>query len=280
MTFPLSLGPKGRPRMVKIEKVRVETPQVRTLFFRDEACGEAEPGQFVMAWIPGVDEVPMSLSHVGSLEPNGLSAITVRKVGEASEALHRLDAGSLLGVRGPLGRGFKPVKGRVLLVGGGLGIAPMRPLLLRLKKLGCEATVVIGATSAGEMALAREVEALLSGWGKLLKATDDGSLGFKGTASQLAAEILKEEANYNQLYACGPEPMLTEILALSFKYEIHAQLSLERYVKCGIGICGSCMVGPYRICTDGPVFTSQLLKNLPEFGSHRRDASGRKTPLT
>ncbi|RLI15037.1 MAG: dihydroorotate dehydrogenase electron transfer subunit, partial [Candidatus Hecatellales archaeon] len=265
LSLPLSLGPKGRPRMVKIEKARVETPQVRTLFFMDEACSRAEPGQFVMVWIPSVDEVPMSLSYIGSLEPDGLSAITVRRVGEASEALHRLEAGSLLGVRGPFGRGFKPVEGRVMLVGGGLGIAPMKPLLPKLKRLNCEATVVMGAATASELALAGEVERLLSGWGRLLKATDDGSLGFKGTAAQLAAEILEENSGYSQLYACGPELMLTKILELSFKYGIQAQLSLERYIKCGVGICGSCTVGPYRICVDGPVFTSQTLKDLPEF---------------
>ncbi|MHC1564125.1 MAG: dihydroorotate dehydrogenase electron transfer subunit [Candidatus Hecatellaceae archaeon] len=279
MSLPLSLGPKGRPRMVKIEKARVETPQVRTLFFMDEACSRAEPGQFVMVWIPSVDEVPMSLSYIGSLEPDGLSAITVRRVGEASEALHRLEAGSLLGVRGPFGRGFKPVEGRVMLVGGGLGIAPMKPLLPKLKRLNCEATVVMGAATASELALAGEVERLLSGWGRLLKATDDGSLGFKGTAAQLAAEILEENSGYSQLYACGPEPMLVKILELSFKYGIQAQLSLERYIKCGVGICGSCTVGPYRICVDGPVFTSQTLKDLPEFGRTRRDASGRSIPV-
>lgn len=265
--------------MVRVERVEVETPQVKTLFFRDEACGRAEAGQFVMVWIPGVDEVPMSLSRIGGLEADGLSAITVRRVGEATEALHRLEVGSLLGVRGPLGRGFKPVKGKVMLVGGGLGIAPMLPLLPRLRRLGCKAVVVMGATTAVEMALAGNVEASLSGWGKLFKATDDGSLGFKGTASQLAGKILEEESGFSQLYACGPEPMLVEILKLSFKHGIPAQLSLERYVKCGIGICGSCMVGPYRICVEGPVFPSQLLRNLPEFGEVQRDSSGRKLPV-
>jgi len=279
LPLPLSLGPKGRPRMVKIEKAKAETPQVRTLFFMDEACGRAEPGQFVMVWIPGVDEVPMSLSYIGSFEPDGLSAVTVRRVGEASEALHRLEVGGLLGVRGPLGRGFKPVEGRVMLVGGGLGIAPMKTLLPKLRRLNCEATVVMGATTASEMALAGEVERLLSGWGRLLKATDDGTLGFKGTAAQLAAEILKEDSGYSQLYACGPEPMLVKILELSFKYGIQAQLSLERYIKCGMGICGSCTVGPYRICVDGPVFTGQTLKDLPEFGKTRRDPSGRSIPV-
>ena len=265
--------------MVRVEKVRVETPQVRTLFFRDEACSLAEPGQFIMVWIPGVDEVPMSLSHIGGLEAEGLSAVTVRRVGEATEALHRLEAGSLLGVRGPLGRGFKPVEGRSLLVGGGLGIAPLRPLLQRLRRLKCEVTVVMGASTARELALASDIEAIISGWGRLFKATDDGSLGFKGTASQLAAEILRENAGYNQIYACGPEPMLAEILDLSLKYGVEAQLSLERYVKCGLGLCGSCMVGPYRICVEGPVFHGSLLKGLQEFGRFQRDSSGRRIPL-
>ena len=265
--------------MVRVERVRVETPQVKTIFFRDEACSRGEPGQFIMVWIPGVDEVPMSLSWIGGLEEDGLSAITVRRVGEASEALHRLREGSLIGVRGPLGNGFKPVRGKVMLIGGGLGIAPMRPLLKKLKALGCPATVVMGALTAEEMALAGEIERLVEGWGKVYKATDDGSLGFHGTASQAAREILQRESGYRQIYACGPEPMLVEVLKLCREFKVEGQLSLERYIKCGIGLCGSCMVGPYRICRDGPVFPSRLVEKLPEFGLYRRDAAGRREAI-
>ena len=147
----LSLGVKAKPRMVKVEKVMVENSTVKTIFFRDGKCSMAEPGQFVMVWIPGVDEVPMSLSHIGRFEEEELSAISVRKVGEATEALHRLKAGDLIGVRGPLGSWFKPTDGKVILVGGGLGIAPLRPLLYKLKEKKCEATVIVGGKTVEDL---------------------------------------------------------------------------------------------------------------------------------
>jgi dihydroorotate dehydrogenase electron transfer subunit len=266
--------------MTKIRKVKVESQTAKTVFFKDDACSKAEPGQFVMVWIPGVDEIPMSLSYIGKFEPDGFSAITVRRVGEATDALHRLKAGSLIGVRGPIGNWFKPVKGKVMLIGGGLGIAPLRPLIYKLKKIECEVTVIAAGKTSEDLVFTKEISKMVEGWGKICEVTEDGSRGFKGTATQALAEKLGGEAEkISQIYACGPEPMLVEVLDLSLKFNIDVQLSLERYVKCGLGICGSCMIGPYRICVDGPVFTGQMLRNVAEFGRFTRDSSGRRISI-
>ena len=109
--------PTDKLRIIKIIKVKKETPTIKSFIFSDEKCSKAIPGQFVMAWIPDLDEIPMSLSKIGL---NSNSAITVKKLGEASEAFHRLKSGDRIGIRGPYGRGFTTTTGNILIVGGGI----------------------------------------------------------------------------------------------------------------------------------------------------------------
>ncbi|MEM3061382.1 MAG: dihydroorotate dehydrogenase electron transfer subunit, partial [Candidatus Bathyarchaeia archaeon] len=88
-----------------------------------------------------------------------------------------------------------------------------------------------------------------------------------------------EEEKFDVVYTCGPEIMMKKILDLCKKNKIRMQASLERYMKCGIGICGSCGLGPYRVCVDGPVFSKEGIKRMDEFGIHKRDSSGRRIPV-
>ncbi|MEM4675820.1 MAG: dihydroorotate dehydrogenase electron transfer subunit, partial [Nitrososphaerota archaeon] len=142
-----------RPRVRRVEGVITETPTVKTILL-DEEMLMAAPGQFLMVWIPGVDEVPMSIS---SRSPLG---ITFRKVGEATGALFKLRRGDLLGVRGPLGRGFELKGEKILVVGGGVGVAPLFPLVEDASRNSVETHVVIGAKTKEELVFVSKVAGL------------------------------------------------------------------------------------------------------------------------
>lgn len=266
----------NRVRIVDVERVVEEAPTVKTIYFRDAACAGAVPGQFVMVWIPGVDEVPMSLS---TIKPNGLASITVARVGEATEALHRLKPGDKIGVRGPFGRGFTITTGRCLVVGGGTGMAPLIPLTERLTKVGADVTLILGARTTGEVILLESAKKALGGRGRLIVTTEDGSRGVRGLATEPAEELLRRE-RFDMVYTCGREPMMLRVLEMAVKHGVPMEASLERYIKCGVGVCGSCCIGPYLVCRDGPVFTrEQLLEVRGEFGVFRRDEAGRRVPV-
>ena len=251
-----------------------ETPTTTTIYFVDELCASAQPGQFVMVYVPGHEEVPMSLS---TMRPDGLASITVKVVGPTTRALSTLKPGDRLGLRGPFGRGFRLEGRRPLLVAGGTGAAPLMPLAEQMASAGLRPRLILAARSAQDLLfLDRAREAL--GTDDVLVATEDGSMGFKGLATELAARELSE-GHYDALYACGREPMLVALLDLALKARLSVvQLSLERLVKCGMGLCGHCALGPYRVCTDGPVFDLDMLTHpavRAELGRFWRDECGR-----
>jgi len=270
----------NKMRTVKIAGVQGETPTVKSFIFQDRLCANAEPGQFVMIWIPGVDEIPMSLS---ALNPDkNLAAITVENVGEATKALHRMKAGNTIGVRGPFGNSYKTAKARkVLIVGGGTGLASLAPLTEKLARTKAKITLLMGARTSTELLfLDRLNQVLLMVAGPLLVTTEDGSHGLKGVVTAPAEEILSQNEKFDMIYACGPEKMMYKMLSLSEKFEMPFQASLERFMRCAVGLCGTCVVGRYRVCRDGPVFSSQqLLEAKGEFGHFRRGLDGRKTAV-
>jgi len=266
------LGVVGRLRTVKIQRIVEENPSVKTLSFHDLLCEKATPGQFIMVWIPGIDEIPMSLS---AIEDDHCS-FTVAKVGEATEALHKRKEGDLIGIRGPFGRGFSYVKGEVMIAGGGTGLAPLAVLAENLSRLGAIVTFLLGAKTKSELLfLDRVNKACLN----VIVATDDGSFGLKGLITEHAEKFLAEK-KFDMVYACGPEPMMVKMLFLAEKYNVPLQMSLERLMRCAVGLCGSCVIGIYRVCKDGPVFAKeQLGKVRGEFGKFKRDFDGRKVTI-
>jgi dihydroorotate dehydrogenase electron transfer subunit len=133
----------------------------------------------------------------------------------------------------------------------------------------------IGARTAEELLFE---ERLAKAGADVKVATDDGSRGHKGFVTQLA-EAMVGERMPDLIIACGPEPMLNAVVGMATKYKIECQCSLERYMKCGIGLCGSCQCGKYTVCGDGPVFTAQQLAQTEDFGKWKRDASGRRIGL-
>lgn len=263
----------NRPRIVRIRGVREENPTVKTFVFQDKHCSEAKPGQFVMVWIPGVDEVPMSLSSINS---DGLSSITVAEVGEATQVLHQRKVGDILGIRGPYGNSFALASGQVMIVGGGTGLTPLVPLVDSLLKLPAKISFLIGAKTRDELFFLEKIKKAVS---KVNVTTEDGSYGLKGLVTDLAEKILEKE-EFDMIYACGPEKMMLKMFLLAEQYHMPFQASLERYIRCGIGICGSCCIGEYRICKDGPVFSGRQLRKVKnEFGLFKREADGSKVSL-
>jgi len=263
------LSAVGRLRTVEIQRIVEENPLVKTLSFHDELCEKAVPGQFVMVWIPSIDEVPMSLSAI----KDDYCAFSVAEVGEATKALHKMKEGDLIGVRGPFGKGFGYVKGDVLIVGGGTGLSPLAVLAENLSGLGAIVTFLLGSKTRSELLFLDRVNKVSA---NVIVATDDGSFGLKGLVTELAERMLAER-RFDMVYACGPEPMMVKMLSLAEKYNVPLQVSLERLMRCAVGLCGSCVIGIYRVCRDGPVFTGKQLERVKgEFGRFRRDFNGRK----
>ena len=257
-------------RARSLARVERETEELWTLHFRDELCSQASPGQYVMVWAPGVDEVPMSLSTIGRDE---VSSVTVHSIGEATRALCGLRAGDRIGVRGPFGKGFTIVGTSPLIVGGGTGAASLVPLAEAMLGRGLKPTFILGARNVDRLLFRRRLERQLGD--RLVSATDDGSCGFRGLASECASRMMEEKC-FDIVYMCGPELMMASIFAAAEERGIPVQASLERYIKCAVGLCGSCAIGPYRVCKDGPVFSSEQLRALrEEFGRRRMDPSGR-----
>jgi dihydroorotate dehydrogenase electron transfer subunit len=230
-----------------------------------------------MIWIPGVGEVPMSLSVI---DGKGGCGFTVKPLGETTRSLCAIKVGDKIGIRGPYGNCFTINKGSSLVVGGGTGLGPLIPLSRYLVKAGGSITFVLAGRNKDELLFMRDIEkSLNNSKHRLFIVTDDGSLGTKGLASDCVSEILIRE-NFDMIYTCGPELMMKKIFLLAEKFNIKLQASLERYMKCGFGICGSCSIGEFLVCKDGPVFKSEQIRLFPkEFGISRRDPSGRKIPI-
>lgn len=266
----------NRLRIVKITEIQQETPKVKSFTFHDKLCSKAKPGQFLMVWIPDVDEVPMSLS---SVNPHACS-ITVKKVGEATEALHQKKTGDLIGIRGPLGNGFHLVKGNIMVVGGGTGTASLMPLVESLTNEHAKVTFLQGAKTSNELLLRDRIRAVLSTMrGRFEANTEDGSYGSKGLVTDFAERYLAKE-KFDTIYTCGPERMMYKMLVLSERFKTPLQASLERLMRCAIGLCGTCAIGRFLVCRDGPVFTGEQLGEVKEeFGQFTRAFNGRKIKL-
>jgi len=252
-----------------IVRITEESPSVRTFFF-DLEFETMEPGQFVMVWVRGVDEVPMGLSRKNS--------ITVQKVGEATSKLFELKEGDSFGLRGPFGRGFSlPSKGeKILIIAGGVGSAPLAPYADAACAVGSKVDTILGARNADDLIFEERFAAA----GEVYVSTDDGSKGTKGFVTDILSRL--DVLLYDRIAVCGPEIMMASVFRLLEDRKVleKAEFSLHRYFKCGIGVCGACCIdrSGLRVCKDGPVFSGvQLLDS--ELGRYTRDASGRRVKI-
>jgi dihydroorotate dehydrogenase electron transfer subunit len=233
------------PQVARITHLVDESPTVRTITLNLRV--DAEPGQFLMAWLPGIDERPFSLAS-----PDPVT-LTIARVGPFTEAVHALQPGDRLWLRGPLGRGFSlpqpPPSSALLLLAGGYGVAPLHFLAQRAVAEGWPVTAVIGARTGAEVVFVSRFQALGA---RVEAATDDGSLGWRGFVTEPAAALLDAERPA-AIYACGPEPMLVAVEELARRHRRAAQLCYERKMRCGFGVCGTCHRDGWLVCRDGPV---------------------------
>jgi NAD(P)H-flavin reductase len=264
-----------RPEVYGIRQVRVETDDTFTVEVaaRSGATTMAfAPGQFNMVYVPGAGEIPLSIS--GDPGNPGRLLHTTRAVGSVTRAMRRLSAGDEIGVRGPFGVGW-PVdqaEGKdVVIVAGGIGLAPLRPVVYRLlaqrQRYG-KVVLLYGTRTPADLLYRRELELWKSRLDLDVFVTVDRASGpWHGNVGVVTTLIPK--APFNRLHTiamvCGPEMMMRfAAMKLEERGLTPGQiyLSLERNMKCGIGLCGHCQCGPTFVCKDGPVYRYDQVKRL------------------
>ncbi len=258
------------PKMHEIIRVIPENSTMKTLVF---ACDfDATPGQFVNMWIPRLDEKPFSVAFANGRELH----LTIADVGPFSHQATQLGVGDKAGLRGPYGKGFEfQPNQKIAMVGGGFGSAPLYFTAHHAVEAGCEIDFIIGARRKDLLIYEQRVEDLKGA--TLYVATDDGSVGHHGYNVQVLAQLM-EDKKYDTIMTCGPEVMMAAVAKLAEQYDTAAQISLERFMKCGFGLCGQCVVDPTgdTTCTKGPVVSLEYVRKVDEFGKYHRDEMGKK----
>lgn len=301
------------PLTLPIKQIITESPRVKTFVFDYEL--DAQPGQFVMCWIPGHDEKPFGIV----MRKKGEFMITVAAVGKSTQALHQMKVGDTLSFRGPYGSSFTlpaspaggPKTGAIAMVAGGYGMASLFSLAKEARARKLDVHVFLGARTKDELLYLEWMEEIGA---QMHLSTDDGSAGYKGFNTDLFAEYIhkhppsrsstppsppqadrplaerREQSGsplegrgpggggvFSKVYTVGPEIMEMKVAQTCYDNEIPFEVSLERYMKCGFGICGQCCVDPtgWRMCVEGPVIDGEKLRKITEFGKYHRTSSGK-----
>lgn len=257
---------------------RTETPDTVTFSLapRPDAphVPAFRPGQFNMLYAFGIGEAAISIS--GAPEPPGTYAHTVRAAGKISQALAALPSGSPVGVRGPYGVGWplEEARGRdVVIVAGGLGVAPVRPILLELlrhrDRYG-RVEIIYGARTPGDLVYYDQIQAwrARSDW-RFQTTVDTAGREWYGDVGVVTARLpdARFDPENTVAFVCGPEIMMrrtAEALEARGVGETRVWVSLERNMKCAIGLCGHCQLGPAFVCRDGPVFRYREIRRFLE----------------
>lgn len=265
-------------RPCRVERVRLETSDTFTIELqspqKDEGAPAFAPGQFNMLYLFGVGEVPISIC--GDPARPEVLVHTTREVGSVTRAMRRLRPGDVLGVRGPFGVGWpldEAVGRDVVLVAGGIGLAPLRPalyaLLQRREEFG-KIVLLYGTRSPDDLLYRRELEKWRSRFDLNVYVTVDRAAGrWRGNVGVVTTLI--PGAPFDPLetvaFVCGPEVMMRFTVHQLERRGVAKEaiyVSMERNMKCGFGICGHCQFGPFFVCKDGPVF--QYSRIEPFFG--------------
>jgi NAD(P)H-flavin reductase len=249
------------PVLTRVDDVRTDLPDTVTLVCTMPATlPMPEGGQFAMLWAPGVGEIPISYSGIG---PGRRVEHTVRVVGATSRAVASIEPGGLVGIRGPFGRGWQLdhlADRDLLIIAGGLGTAPLRPVIDAAVSDRLPARSVrlfVGARNPDSIVYADEIE---NEWRSLAPrvCVDHPFPGWDGAVGPVSVVLrgALEPAHDLAALVCGPEIMMKVIgrqLVAAGVAPDAIQVSLERNMQCGIGVCGHCQLGPLFACVDGPV---------------------------
>lgn len=268
------------PRIVRVDEIREETPDIRSLrlVFEDEDLRRSfsfKPGQFCLISVFGVGEAAFCISSAPGWK--GFVEVSVKHVGRVTSALHDVEVGDKLGFRGPYGNSFRLDKmhGRSLVfVGGGIGLAPLRPPVYEVlaeRERYKDISIIYGARSVMDIAFGKD----LAEWEKL----DDVSLvttvdpggedeSWKGEVG-LVPQVLERvnPPSDSVLMTCGPPIMIKYVILSARKMGFSPAdviTTLEMKMKCGAGLCGRCNIGSKYVCRDGPVFSLEEVESLPD----------------
>ncbi len=263
-----------QPFEATVEEVIVETPAIKTFVLRPKENFEFRTGQFIELTVPGIGEAPFTPSSDPAVKD--MFELTVMKAGRVTALAHNLLKGASVGVRGPYGKGYPLEKffaKDVLVIGGGVGLAPLRSLLFTLfGEIDRYHKVILryGCRTPQDMVY----KDALRGWAKkdkvdVLTTVDVGDKNYKGHVGVVTTILDKLPLDIKKAVAvvCGPPIMMKfttlKLLDLGFgPSDIY--LSMEKNMSCGLGKCGHCRIGSYYACKDGPVFDYGVLKDIPE----------------
>jgi len=261
-----------QPIPATLEKVTEETPNIKTFWLRPDKPVPFRTGQFMELTVPGLGEAPFTPSSSPAVADQ--MELTVMKAGTVTNRLHELEPGAKLGLRGPYGKGYPmdELYGKeLLIVGGGVGLAPLRSLLFPVvAAIGKFARVILlyGAKTPADLIYADQLDE----WTKrdkfeVLVTVDEANNGWKGNVGVVTTLVGKAKLNLTKTAAivCGP-PIMMKFTTLELVQTGLAKnrlyLSMEKNMSCGLGKCGHCRLGPYYVCQDGPVFTYNKIEAL------------------
>lgn len=258
----------------EILNVSQETSNIKTFTLRPKAPIPFKAGQFMDVSVPGAGEAPFTPSSNHNI--SDILDFTIMNVGRVTNLLHGMEKGSFVGLRGPYGTAYPITEWKnkeVFIVGGGVGLAPLRALLYALFNNVRDYKKIIlryGARTSKDIVYINEIET----WKRKAAnvniniTVDIGDESWKGNVGLVTTILKDSDVNINNAVSivCGPPIMMKfvtfKLLDMGFQ-ESQIYLSMEKNMSCGIGKCGHCRVGPYYACKDGPVFTYDKLKNLP-----------------
>lgn len=247
-------------RVVAVKRLHERYVLIRLT--REEQLPQMLPGQFVEVRVDGSVETflrrPISINFVDR-ERNELWLL-VATVGEGTRQIARLQSGDVVNIVGPLGNGFSlpagEAAGTVLLVGGGVGVAPLLYQGAVLKEAGLEPVFLLGARSAKDLLMLDEFRK----YGEVFVTTEDGSEGERGFVTQ---HTVLQKRQFDLILSCGPTPMMKAVARFAYQQNIECEVSLENMMACGLGACLCCVEktveGNLCVCKDGPVFNIKKL---------------------
>ena len=261
-----------QPIGATLEKVAEETPNIKTFWLRPDGPLPFKTGQFVELTVPGLGEAPFTPSSSPAVADR--MEVTIMKAGTVTERLHQLEPGAKLGLRGPYGKGYpmEDLYGKeLLIVGGGVGLAPLRSLLYQIFEdidKFPRVMLLYGAKTPADLIYPQQLDE----WAKRQKfevhvSVDAAANGWKGNVGVVTTLLPKVKLNLDKTAAvvCGPPVMMkfaTLELIQTGLAKNRLYLSMEKNMSCGLGKCGHCRLGPYYICQDGPVFTYDKIEAL------------------
>ncbi len=257
------------PETAVITRIQYEAPDIATytLSFTDDHIREQYqflPGQFNMLYLPGIGEVAISISS----DPGqpGTLLHTIREAGNVTGALAKLKKGATIGVRGPYGSAWpvESAEGKdLIIVGGGIGLAPLRPAIyhvIRHREKYGKVTILSGAREPGDLLYPDEYDAWREHGIEVIVTVDRADKNWRGNVGVVPMMFYKmrPDGRKTVIFTCGPEIMMRFVVYEALARRIPKErifVSLERNMKCAVGFCGHCQYGPFFLCKEGPVLS-------------------------